>query len=151
MLDENEMASGPTDQGAADNLPGTRLDDQITLLKNGYEPIPIKRGTKYPEYTWTSDQNVQITEQWLCDLRSDRPDHTSTGLRTGRLVGLDIDISNEGHARIILEDAQQQLGASYFHRIGSKGKSWSATGTKRQSKKSPSRDGSPRRRKSAPS
>ena len=70
MLDETEMASGPADQRAADNLPGTHLDEPNHVAQKRYEPIPIKRGTKYPEYTWTSDHNVQITEQWLCDLRS---------------------------------------------------------------------------------
>ena len=53
MLERNRNpASGPAAvQRAADNLPGTHRDRaESRCSKNGYEPIPIKRGTKYPEY-----------------------------------------------------------------------------------------------------
>ena len=120
MFDETERTSGHTDErdGPFD-LPGTTISDQITLLKNGYEPLPIQGRTKRPGYlSWTS---VEITEDWLRDVRREKPDHTSTGLRTGRLVGVDIDLIDEDHTRILIEAVQQHLGVSVYRRKGSKG------------------------------
>lgn len=77
------------------------------LLDNGYEPIPIKPGQKAPALSrWTSVViDEAAIETWCMSYRS-----CGVGLRTGRLVGVDIDILDPDRAH-----AAQVLA---FHRFG---------------------------------
>lgn len=77
------------------------------LFENGYEPIPIKPGQKVPALSrWTS---VAIDEAAISAWRTA---HASCGigLRTGRLVGIDIDILDP--------DLAHQAQALAFERLG---------------------------------
>jgi hypothetical protein len=77
------------------------------LLENGYEPLPIKPGTKKPApKRWTS---VMLDEVQVAAWQRQYPGH-GIGLRTGRLVGIDIDISDPDIAHILEVLAKQRLG-----------------------------------------
>ncbi len=102
-----------------DNLPGTGLDSWLELLARGYEPIPILAAEKKPLIKgWTSGE---ITEGRLKAWAVQYPDHTSTGCRTGRLVGVDVDIVDPKNAAAVAVVVQEIMGLSMFERIGSKG------------------------------
>ena len=117
MADTDDQAQEETGREAAD-LPGTSLNDQIAMLRKGWEPIPVEQRTKRPRYPWS---NVEITEEWLRDVRADYANHTSTGFRTGRVSAWDYDLRSEDHTTIVREAAERCLGPSFFQRIGSKG------------------------------
>jgi Bifunctional DNA primase/polymerase, N-terminal len=87
------------------------------LLQNGYEPIPIQ-GKRPRIAGWTSG-NIdleRIVRETILHL-GDR----STGLRTGALVGVDIDLHNDDHAEIIRQVVEDAAGPTPFRRRGSKG------------------------------
>src|SRR5438270_7952237 len=87
------------------------------LLENGYEPIPIQ-GKRPCIVGWTTgniDLERIVRETIL------HPDHRSTGLRTGALVGADIDLHNDDHAEIIRQEVEDTIGATPLRRRGSKG------------------------------
>ena len=99
-----------------------RLIDELScfrfrLLENGYEPIPIQ-GKRPWIAGWTSgDIDLErIVRETILHL-----DHRSTGLRTGKLVGVDIDLRNDEHADIIRQVVEDTIGPTPFHRRGSKG------------------------------
>ncbi len=96
------------------------------LIANGYEPVPISDPSlnlagsgKAPFISgWQSDP---ITSDRIATMRAAHPDHPGTGLRTGRLVGNDIDIVNEAHAGQVAALAFKMLGVTPLGREGSKG------------------------------
>ena len=57
------------------------------LIANGYEPIPVN-GKAPVAPGW---QTGEITPERIAREREEHPNAINTGLRTGRLVGLDID------------------------------------------------------------
>jgi hypothetical protein len=87
------------------------------LLANGYEPIPI-RG-KAPR--WKGWAAGDITDARLSEIEAAHPDHTNTGIRTGRCVAIDIDLTNAAHAIEIEKLAVTAFGDTPLHRVGSKG------------------------------
>ncbi|MFK7942278.1 MAG: bifunctional DNA primase/polymerase, partial [Paracoccaceae bacterium] len=85
-----------------------------TLLDNGYEPLPIVPAKKQPPMRgWSS---VPIDARQVEDWVARYPDH-GVGLRTGQLVGLDIDILDADLAHEIQSLAIRRLGDS-FVRVG---------------------------------
>ena len=87
------------------------------LLQQGYEPIPVL-GKRPRIEGWTSgdidlERIVGETIRYL--------DSRSTGLRTGALVGVDIDLHDDGHADIIRQVVEDTIGRTPLHRRGSKG------------------------------
>ena len=87
------------------------------LLENGYEPIPI-RGKRPCISGWTEDDIdlERIVRETIL-----HPDHRSTGLRTGALVGVDIDLHDDEQAETIRRVVEDTIGATPLRRRGSKG------------------------------
>ena len=77
------------------------------LLDNGYEPLPIQPGEKRVRLArWT---RVAIDETRIEGWRRDYPNH-GIGLRTGSLVGLDIDVLDADLAHQLHQLAIARLG-----------------------------------------
>ncbi|SEN72696.1 Bifunctional DNA primase/polymerase, N-terminal [Loktanella fryxellensis] len=84
------------------------------LLDNGYEPIPIKPGQKAPALSrWTS---VQVDEAAIATWRMAHGS-CGVGLRTGRLVGVDIDILDPDRAHAAQALATLRFGETLM-RVG---------------------------------
>lgn len=84
------------------------------LRDNGYEPLPIKVGLKRPEPArWTEFEidSLQVT-RW-----SARFGDRGVGLRTGRLMGLDIDVLDADRAHEIHDLATRRFGETLL-RVG---------------------------------
>jgi hypothetical protein len=99
-----------------------RLVDELSwfrwqLLQNSYEPVPIQ-GKRPRIEGWTSGEIdlERIVRETILHL-----DHRSTGLRTGKLVGVDIDLRNDEHADIIKHLVEDTIGPTPLQRRGSKG------------------------------
>jgi hypothetical protein len=87
------------------------------LLDMGFEPIPIEG--KIPNIRgWTTGE---ITQERIVYETLKHSTHLSTGLRTGRLVGIDIDLIDEAHAAVVSGIVDEVLGRTQFRRRGSKG------------------------------
>jgi len=84
------------------------------LIDNGYEPLPIIPGEKRPAPSrWTSvDLNSACIDNWL----GMYPGH-GVGLRTGRLVGLDIDELDPDRAHAAQNLAERRFGQTLV-RVG---------------------------------
>jgi hypothetical protein len=84
------------------------------LLDNGYAPLPIRPGSKAPAPSrWTSVEiDAQRVEAWARYY----PDH-GVGLRTGHLVGIDIDILDADLAWQVKALAERRLGETLL-RVG---------------------------------
>jgi hypothetical protein len=97
---------------------GTTSLDRRKLLKNGYKPIPICG--KGPRWPWRS---APITAELLTAIENDLhyADHNNTGLVTGALVGVDIDVLNPTHVQAVSAAIATVLGPSDVQRVGSKG------------------------------
>jgi len=87
------------------------------LLSNGYEAIPI-RG-KAPH--WKGWADGELTEARIAEIEASHPDHTNTGVRTGRCVAIDIDLTNHAHTIEIEKLVFTALDETPMQRIGSKG------------------------------
>ena len=96
----------------------THVQD-ATLVAHGYQPIPVMAREKRPQIMgWTKGE---MTTERIVALRASHLDHISTGLRTGRLVGIDLDIVDPEHIKKVITLAEQVLGPTPLHRFGSKG------------------------------
>src|SRR5579859_2401572 len=95
------------------------VEIRLALHAMGYDPVPILAAQKKPLIPgWNSGP---MSEQRIIELSRQYSDHVSTGLRTGPLAGIDIDLHNTVHAealRIMVEDF---LGPTPLGRVGSKG------------------------------
>jgi len=92
-------------------------DQDATLISNGYEPIAVV-GKAAVAKGWTTRPS---TIEAVTAERADRPDAASTGLRIGRLVGIDIDIVPAEHVQAIKRLAVECLGSALLERVGAKG------------------------------
>jgi hypothetical protein len=106
-----------TDAGLFDNRINLTVAERAQLIQGGFEPILV--AGKAP-----------VTEDWQSGaITSDRigakcalyPHAESTGLRTGRLVGIDFDVVNEKHVEELAELAERMLAETPLRRFGSKG------------------------------
>jgi hypothetical protein len=86
------------------------------LLANGYEVLPICGKACYVK-GWTK---AVITDEWLTEAEAD-PKYTSTGIRTGRVVGVDLDIEDKQHCEEVATLVYSDLGARSMARVGKKG------------------------------
>jgi hypothetical protein len=90
---------------------------RIALLRNGYEPIPI-----VGKETWITGWTTgEITEERIIAETCRNRRYANTGLRSGRLVGIDIDLVDREQVSILLEIADALLGHTPLRRFGSKG------------------------------
>ena len=93
-------------------------EEDAKLITHGYEPICVDAQTKKPAATgWSAGE---VTLQRISSERVAFP-NSSTGLRTGALVGVDIDLANEEHWPKLAELAVSVLGYTPLTRRGSKG------------------------------
>ncbi|MEV8466650.1 bifunctional DNA primase/polymerase [Fluviibacterium sp. DFM31] len=77
------------------------------LLDNGYAPLPILPGTKRPALSrWST---VAIDAASVQDWSARYPD-CGVGLRTGNLVGLDIDLLDPDQAHEVCAEAVRRFG-----------------------------------------
>lgn len=102
---EDSQAAGGGPFGMASQSYG---DLAARLLDNGYEPLPILAGTKRPAVdAWTT---VRIDEAQVSRWIETYP-MAGVGLRTGQLVGIDIDVLDP--------DTAHQMGRIVEARLGS--------------------------------
>jgi putative DNA primase/helicase len=87
------------------------------LVANGYEPVAVD-GKRALGDNWSTRPN---TIEAIAAERAALPNATNTGLRTGRLVGLDIDVVELDHAERVRALAIELLGCTLFERRGAKG------------------------------
>jgi putative DNA primase/helicase len=87
------------------------------LIANGYEPISVN-GKAPVAPGW---QTGEMTPERIAREREEHPNAISTGLRTGRLVGLDIDILDPTDAARMMALAFSELGETPLVRYGAKG------------------------------
>lgn len=99
--------------GGPFGMPGFR-DLGLRLLEAGYEPLPLRRATKVPAVPRWSRVMIDAAqvEHWA----RDHPDG-GVGLRSGRLVGLDIDLQDPDLAWSVADLASRRLGATLM-RVG---------------------------------
>jgi hypothetical protein len=95
---------------AAVNL--TPVDD-AQLVANGYEPIPVTGKAPLVVGWRTGD---------IVTLRAAAGAGPSTGLRTGAIIGIDVDIINSVHVAELVTLIEREIGATLLHRVGSKGR-----------------------------
>lgn len=90
------------------------------LLSNGYEPLPILG--KAP--LWRGWRSEPMTADLLDRIEADPSyaNHTNTGVKTGHLAVVDIDVRDPTYAAIVAEAVASVLGPTEAERIGSKGK-----------------------------
>jgi hypothetical protein len=102
------------DIGTVLNFPIEKSDAR--LIANGYEPVAtegkIPRGTGW--------QNRPNAIDAIATERTVHPEATNTGLRTGRLAGVDNDLHEQEHAAQVNALTRKRLGDT-IERIGSKG------------------------------
>src|SRR5215472_2656999 len=87
------------------------------LIELGYEPVPTV-GKAPKNDGW---QTGEITVERIAAMRAAVPAAANTGLRTGRLVGVDIDLREPDHVEAIKRLAYDVLGFTAMERVGSKG------------------------------
>ncbi|HWL69430.1 MAG TPA: AAA family ATPase [Geminicoccus sp.] len=97
---------------------------RLTLLGQGYEPIPVV-GPQAPGSSpgkrpgirgWqVAPLDQEVIRAWA---QGALRDCTNTGLRTGRLVGVDIDVLDETLAKALQDMALRLLGPTPLQRIG---------------------------------
>ena len=96
---------------------------RLQLLSNGYEPIPIARhdasgASPGKRPTLAAWRTVEITPDAIRDWQSSLASSRNTGIRTGRLVGVDFDVLDRGLAAELDELAASMLGTTPLVRIG---------------------------------
>lgn len=108
-----------TTDPAADGRPNAHgwpsyADAAEQLRDNGYEPVPIIPGAKHPPMRGWSSMTIDESqiEAW-----SRQYPHFGIGLRTGRLVGIDIDILDPDIAQEIHHLAVRRFGETLL-RVG---------------------------------
>ncbi len=87
------------------------------LLANLYEPLPV-RGKAAVADGWAAGE---LTPERLARDTAAHPQATNTGLRTGALVGVDIDVEDEREAAAIKALVEEVLDPSPLVRVGRKG------------------------------
>ena len=92
-------------------------DDIATLIANGFEPL-LCDGKRPVAAKWSRRPN---TLEALAEERAAHPNAANIGLRTGALVGGDIDLTDRAHATEIEKVFYSILGETPFRRVGAKG------------------------------
>jgi Bifunctional DNA primase/polymerase, N-terminal/AAA domain len=115
---EELFRAAPTITPGASTLAGvTSVSQDEKLILNGYEPIAVNG--KVPVAKGWNKRSSTI--EAISTERAAHPGAPNTGLRTGRLVGVDIDIVPAEHVQAIKRLAAEVLGASALERVGAKG------------------------------
>jgi hypothetical protein len=99
------------------NISDKILDLRLRLLHNGYDPIPLIG--KDPKVRGWPDG--EMTEQRIRDQRRRYEDFHNTGLRTGQLAVVDVDIVPPQQVAILQSLVFRQISETPLQRLGSKG------------------------------
>jgi hypothetical protein len=91
--------------------------DDARLIANGYEPVVVL-GKAPVALGW---QTGTVTIGRISNERAEHPEAKSTGLRTGTLIGIDIDVHDAEHVAQFAKLAESLLGNTDFARKGKKG------------------------------
>ena len=100
---------------------------RLAVFANGYMPLPItdvdfpnvKSPGKQPYFTgWTKLGRHNVTPDVIRGWERDVAKHSNTGILTGDLVGVDIDITVPELAKQIDRLAEELLGSTPLHRVG---------------------------------
>ncbi len=92
----------------------TYAEVALKLLDNGYEPVPLYRGQKSPRPTgWTT---ALIDEAQVRRWNAEFPD-AGVGIRTGHVVGIDIDVLDPDIAHQMGQIVEAKTGATLM-RVG---------------------------------
>jgi hypothetical protein len=116
--------SAPTEN--VNGLTKLSADQDDQLIRNGYEPVPIsdpsisQSGAGKAPFIQGWREGV-ITSERIAAMRAEHPDHPGTGLRSGHLVGIDVDVINQDHAAAIAKCAFDMFGETVLGRAGAKG------------------------------
>jgi hypothetical protein len=110
--------NGPVQPGDAPTAADPKFAGQDgKLISYGHEPIAVS-GKAPVAKGWNTRPN---TIEAVAAARTHHPGATSTGLRTGRLVGVDIDIIRSEHVQRIKCLVMEALGFTLLERVGAKG------------------------------
>src|SRR5438034_403130 len=120
MLDgDTAVANIPPLELTSNQPPDPVITDvgDACLIANGYEPVAVMG--KAPKIrSWTTRPN---TAEALAAERKAHPDHTNTGLRCGRLIGIDIDLRDAEDTKAVRQLVYDVLNFTFMERFGSKG------------------------------
>lgn len=86
------------------------------LLDLGYEPV-VCAGKRPVETAW---QEGQVTAEQLDAAERRHPGATNTGIRTGAVTVVDLDLSDPHHADAVGSWVELALGPSPYRRVGAK-------------------------------
>lgn len=91
--------------------------DRGKLHDHGYEPIPVRGKATYASGWTEGDIDPLRLKEW----RLKHPDHVGTGLRTGAIKGVDLDVTDDAALRIIVTTMLAVIGSDPLCKRGSKG------------------------------
>lgn len=91
--------------------------DDRTLISNGYEPVVVSGKAPVAD-GWQRDP---MTPERMDADRAAHPGAMNTGIRSGLVVGVDIDVTDAAHVAKIRSLAFEVLGVTPFIRVGAKG------------------------------
>ncbi len=86
---------------------GFMADKGRSILRNGYNPIPVKPGQKAPSIDdWRREITEADVENWVSNGRANH----NVGITTGAIVLIDSDIQNQGMSKRIKDWIELHLG-----------------------------------------
>lgn len=96
---------------------------RLRLLRNGYRPVPLRSGLKFPTFknwqTIAADPTESTVAAWSSPAWDvEHGEHAGTGLVCGALAGVDIDIIIPALADRLESVAMEFLGLTPLRRIG---------------------------------
>jgi len=95
---------------------------RLSLLANGFHPIPILNGTKRPALkNWNKDEGYPTKEDILT-WEAKYPTATGTGVLCGKVVAVDIDVLDPDLSTKIKNAIFDLMGTSAPERQGNKPK-----------------------------
>lgn len=97
---------------AAAKPPGPYAQAVAPLLNNGWWPVPLNPGTKYPPPVgYTGNMGTQPTTDNLVDWATTRPDSNVAVRLPLDVVGIDVDAYDNKHGDVTLEALEERAGA----------------------------------------
>jgi hypothetical protein len=90
------------------------IDLRMQLLKNGYLPLPaIGKRVLIPDWS-----KIPISAEVIRKWETSRKGEINTGIRTGKVVGVDLDVTDNGLVDKLQNMAFKVLGPTHYIRVG---------------------------------